>query len=111
MGWWRRNWRWLLAMGSTAVAGIGVLVFLLLRKYRQAETLKTKLALRRTSAKVEGLEADKMARTSELETNASAAAELDKQIADAKRATVAVVRSVDALTDENVAAEFKKLGY
>ena len=100
-----------MAVSGTVVAGLGVLVFLLLHKYRQAETLKTKLALHRTSAKVAGLEADKRARTSELETNAFAAAELDRQIVDAKRATVAVVRSVSTMTDENVVDEFKKLGY
>lgn len=111
MSWWRQNWRWMLAIGSTITASILVLAYLLLRKHREASSLRARLQLQRTFAKVSGLEADKMARAAELEENTQKAAELDARIADAKRATVAVVKSVDALTDENVAEEFKKLGY
>lgn len=111
MSWWRRNWRWLLATGGAILAGIVVLAYLLFSKHREAAELRTKLDLYRTVAKVEGLEADKRARAKELQNNAAAATELDRSIAEAKRAAVAVVKSVDALTDENVAEEFRKMGY
>lgn len=111
MSWWRRNWRWLLAMGLTVLTGIMVPVLLLIRKKREADELRTQLALGRTIAKVSGLEADKRARSLELATNKAAAQKLDAQIVEAQRAAVAVVRHVDNLSDEGIAAEFRRLGY
>lgn len=111
MSWWRRHWRWMLAIGLTVLACILVLVFLLIRKKKQADQLLAQLALKRTAAKVQGLEADKAARAVDLGRNAEAADKLDKEIADAKRAAVATVEKVDGMSDEDVAAEFTKLGY
>jgi hypothetical protein len=101
----------MLAIGVTVVVGILVLVFLLVRQKKKADELLVQLALKRTAAKVAGLEADKAARVLELGTNKQAADKLDKEIADAKRATVATVEKVDGMSDTDIAAEFKKLGY
>lgn len=101
----------MLAIGLTVLAGILVLVFLLIRKTKQADELLAQLALKRTAAKVAGLEADKKARAVELNKNQEASEKLDKEIADAKRAAVATVEKVDQLSDDEVADEFKKLGY
>lgn len=111
MSWWRRHWRWMLAIGVTVVVGIIVLILLLVRQKKKADELLAQLALKRTVAKVAGLEADKAARVVELGTNKKAADALDKEIADAKRAAVATVEKVDGMSDDEVAAEFKKLGY
>ena len=111
MTWWRRHWRWMLALGLTVVVGIIILVLLLVRKSKQAEKLMAQMALKRAAAKVAGMEAEKAARVVELGKNKEAADVLDKEIADGKRAAVATVAKVDSMSDADVASEFKGLGY
>jgi hypothetical protein len=111
MSWWRRHWRWMLALLLSGLTAIVVLVLLLVRKTRQAEDLKTKLQLQQTAAKVKGLEADKKARQYELVANRTKAREIEDEIVAAKKATVAVVKEVEKMDDLQILDEFKKLGY
>jgi hypothetical protein len=111
MSWWRRNWRWVLGCG---VVGFGILAFIalyLLRKKEEAEQLRAQLALMQASNKVEGLRADRKARKIELMMNAKEAKQLEKEIAAAKRETVAIVKDVEKLSDWEVSEEFRDMGY
>lgn len=109
--WWRQHWRTGLALGVTIVGLIVTLILFALRKKHEADALRTQLALLNTSMVVAGLEADRAARTEELKQNAAEAKALDEAIAHAKREAVAVVVAVKEMSDEEVAAEFKRLGY
>ena len=111
MTWWRRHWRWMLAVGTTLLAGVVLLVLMLLAQYKKAGKLSAQLALRRAAAKVAGLEADKAAHVLELALNERRADKVDKEIADAKRAAVATVEKVDGMSDKQIEAEFNRLGY
>lgn len=111
MSWWRRNWRWFLAVLLSALAAVAVFIYWVVRKQKQVNELQAKLALGRAAAKVQGLEADKKARAGELVKNAEATKKVQAEIAEAKRAAVAVVKDVADMTDLEVALEFRKLGY
>lgn len=111
MSWWRVHWRLILAAAVTCIGAVGLLILFMLRKKREADGLRTQLALMNTTMAVAGLEADKKARQVELMKNAEVAAALDAQILSAKRQTVSVVESVKGLSDEDVAKRFKELGY
>ena len=111
MSWWRQHWRIGVALVVTGVGLILLLVLYALHKRKEAETLKAQLGLMNTTVKVAGLEADKKAREKELEKNQEEAAKLDAQILQAKKEAVAVVQSVEEMSDEKVAEAFKKLGY
>jgi hypothetical protein len=111
MSWWRKHWRLGLAL---IIGGLGlavVVILLIVRKSQEAEKLKSELLLMKTTLKVEGLEADKKARRKKLEANKEEAEALDKEILEAKKEAVAVVKEVDGLTDEQVLEEFQNLGY
>jgi len=109
MSWWRTHWRLGIALIAGGAGVILLFVLLLLRQKKVAEQLRGELAMMKTTAKVAGLEADKEARKIELITNREKGLELDKKIIEAKRATVAVVKEVDGLSDADVIAEFNEL--
>lgn len=111
MSWLRRNWRLGLAL-TVGVIGLFVLVLLyVLRKHTEATKLAEELAILRTGAEVQGLIADKEARKTELKLNTIERDKLDKEIAQAKRKTVAVVREVSNLSDADITAAFHRMGY
>ena len=111
MSWWRTHWRWLLALLVSGLAIGAIVVLYLARRQKQLADLQAALAFMQAGAKVAGLQAEGKARAVELEKNDVAKKQLDKQIADAKRVAVATVASVEKMSDEEVAAEFAKLGY
>jgi uncharacterized protein HemX len=111
MSWWRGHWRLGVALIVTGLGLILALVLWTLHRNREAAQLQSQLALMNTSLKVVGLEADKKARQAELSKNAEAAAELDKKILEAKKRTVSVTQTVDAMSDAEVIEAFKRLGY
>lgn len=111
MTWWRQNWRWLLALGVTAVGLVVLAVLYALHKRAQVQELQAQLGLMNATAKVAGLEADKKAREVELVANAEKAQQLDTRILQAKKAAVSVVESVEELSDAQVLEAFKRLGY
>ena len=111
MSWLRRNWRIALVL-FIGVAGLFVLVMLyILRKRAEANKLIEELAVLKAGAEVQGLVADKQAREAKLDLNAIERDKLDKEIAQAKRNTVAVVREVSNLSDADIADAFKRMGY
>lgn len=111
MSWWRQHWRLGLALVVTGFGLIVTLVLYAMRKKAEAEKLQAQLGLMNTSLKVSGLEADKKARAVELVSNATAAVELDAKILSAKKQTVAVVQNVAKLSDVEVEAAFRRLGF
>jgi hypothetical protein len=112
MSWWRQHWRWVLALAFAGSLGFVVFIILyVMRKKAEAEKLRGELELLKAGAKVEGLLADKTARAKELAQNAAVAKKLDDEIAAAKRKAVATVKSVEGLSDADVANEFRDLGY
>ena len=111
MSWWRKNWRWLLAAGVTAAGFIVVIILILLRKSSEADGLRAQIAMSKATAKVDGLEADKKARTVELRDNALKADKVKQEIAAAKRQAVAIVKETQEMSDDDIASAFRDLGY
>lgn len=111
MKWWRRNWRWLIASIVTLLAGTAILVLFILRRTRKAAELKLELDLLKAKAKVDGLEADKKARSTELEKDVATKMAVDMEIADAKREAIETVLNVSKMTDEDVVNTYREMGY
>ena len=111
MSWWRKHWRLGLALIVGGIGLVVVAILLIVRKTQEADKLKAELQLMKTTVKVAGLEADKKARRKKLEANAEEADKLDTEILEAKKDVIRVVKAVDGMTDEQVLAEFKELGY
>jgi hypothetical protein len=111
MSWWRKNWRWLLATVLTSLGFIAVIILILIRKKSEADALRAQIALSKAQAKVDGLEADKAARSKELEANAAKAAVVEVEIIKAKREAVGIVKETKDMDDGAVADAFRDLGY
>lgn len=111
MSWWRRHWRWLLAAGVGLIGSIAIAILYALRKRDQVESLKTEIQVMLAANKTKGLQADRKARKKELEKNNKLARQISQEIRDAKRETVALVKSVDNMSDIEIANAFKELGY
>ena len=111
MSWWRRHWRWGLALVIVGLAGIAVVILYAVRKKKDAQALQTELAVMKAGAQVAGLEADRRARAVELKGNAKEAAAIAQEIATAKRTAVAAVKAVEGMSDDDIANEFRDLGY
>ena len=111
MSWWRRNWRWMLAIFISVIGGIVIAILYALRKKAEVENLQAEVALMRAGAKVEGLQADKKARKKQLEQNTVERDKLDSEIRKAKKKAVSTVKDVEGMSDFSIAVEFKKLGY
>jgi len=110
MQWIRKNWRWLLAV---VICGVAVPVFILLwmsGKNREAQQLKAQLAMMKAKAKISGVEADMAARAPEIALNRAEAKKAEAAIVEAKKEAVAVAKTVEGMTDEEVHAEFDRLG-
>jgi C4-dicarboxylate-specific signal transduction histidine kinase len=111
MRWWRRHWRWLIA-GAVAFLGLAlVLCLYLARRRAEAERLAAELAFMKAGAKVEGLKAERSVRARRLLSNKKEREALDGEIREAKRVAVAAVKSVEGMSDYDIAAEFKRMGY
>jgi predicted negative regulator of RcsB-dependent stress response len=111
MRWWRRHWRWLVA-GAVALLGLMIVLCLYLaRKRKEAEKLAAELAFMKASSKVEGLKAERSARARKLLSNKKEREALDAEIREAKRTAVAKIKAVEGMSDYDVAAEFKRMGY
>lgn len=111
MAWWRKNWRWLLAVIVAVLGLVVVAVLYVVSKRREAENLLAQLALMKAGAKVGGLLAEKRVTAHKLSVNDEATKKLDKQIADAKRRAVATVKAVEGMSDDDIADEFRNMGY
>lgn len=111
MQWWRRNWRYLLALSVATVGCFTVVLLYALKKRAEANKLADELRILQAGAEVQGLLADKKARAVKLKTNEAESAKLDKEIAAAKRKTVAVIREVSNLSDTDISDAFKRMGY
>lgn len=111
MSWWRQHWRLGLGLIVTGLSLVLLVILYALRKRAEAQKLLSQLGLMNANLRVAGLEADKAARTKELEKNAEVAAVLDTKILKAKADAVAIVKSVRGMSDVEIAEEFKKLGY
>jgi hypothetical protein len=111
MSWWRQNWRIGVGLIAAGLGCIVVLVLWIMKRGKEAEELRAKLAMMNTTLKVAGLEADKKARGKELEQNSVESVKLDARIVQAKKDTVAKVQSVKEMSDAEVIEAFKKLGY
>ena len=101
-------------MLALSVASIGCFVVVLLyalKKKADAYKLADELRVLQAGAEVQGLLADKQARAVKLKTNEAESVKLEKEIAAAKRKTVAVLREVSNLSDADISSAFKRMGY
>jgi len=111
VSWWRKNWRWLLTLAVTAGGAFAVLQLYIYRKNAEASKLRAELALLRAGAKVQGLRADRTARKAELAHNTSERKAIEQELAVARRRAVATVKAVDGMSSDDIANEFRALGY
>lgn len=111
MTWLRQNWRWLLALVASLGGGIAALFWYALNKRKQAEKLRSQLAVLRAVAQVKGLKADKEKRRAQLVRNTAERDKISQALADAKRRAVSATADVSKMDDLQVAVAFKELGY
>lgn len=111
MSFFRRKWRWVLSFSIVGAGFILVGIFWVLKKRREAENLRAELAFLRAGAKVDGLEADRAARQTEIARDIAQSARIDAQIRAAKRQAVSQVLRVEKMSDTDVAAAFRRMGY
>lgn len=111
MSWIRRNWRLCLVFLVTGLAMILLLILYIIGKKNDAQKLKAELALLKAANKAKGLEADRKARHKEIENNKELADKLDKEILEAKKKAVAIVKNTSNLSAAGIISEFKRLGY
>ena len=119
MTWWRKNWRWLLALAASGVLSILIILLIILKQKDALRSLQADLVMLRAKAKVDGLKADKAARAAELEKNTEQAKKIDNEIAELRRKALAKAhesevidgRKLGELSSVELALLFKKLGY
>lgn len=113
LSWFRRHWRFGLALIVFAIGSIVVLVLYIRKKRAEAITLKSQLEMLKAASKVWGLEDEKESKQAELELeqNKAKAQKLDEEIAAARRKLVSVVKDTSNMQDDEVLKEFKRHGY
>lgn len=113
ISWFRRHWRFGLALVVGAIGTVVVLVLYIRKKRAEAITLKSQLEMLQAASKVWGLESEKEAKQAELELeeNKAKADKLDEEIASARRKLVSIVKDTSNMQDDEVLKEFKRHGY
>jgi len=108
--WLRKNWRWLLALGVAAIAIPLLILLWMSRKNQEAQKLKAQLAMMQAQAKIAGIEADMVARAEELRINKEAAKAVRTEILEIEKKVVATTKEIKDMSDDDVHAEFERLG-
>lgn len=101
-------------MLALALTGFGFIVVLILYaagQRKKAEELQAQLAMQQAVSKVKGLEADIVARATELTVNKAESIAVEKKLHEAKVAAVKIKQDVTGLSPEDVVKAYRDLGY
>jgi len=111
MTWWRLNWRWCLALIVVGIGAVVLAILYIMRKRKEAEELRAQLAFTVSTAKVAGLESSIKTIDTALAQNSEKAKAIEQKIIEVKKQAVAIRTNVQEMTDDQVVAAFKALGY
>jgi hypothetical protein len=111
MSWLRRHWRLALAFLAVGLGCILLAILYIMRKRKEAQELAAQLAFTVSTAKVAGLEDDKKQIDQALGLNSEKAKVLEAKILAVKKEAVAIRTNVEEMTDDQVVAAFKALGF